>query len=373
MSYADLDPMAGRAGRLDCVCAPGEEGTSQTGEGLLRLAVGFGLAILAQTLVLAALPVAAAVIAPRPALIGLPYAITLAGAALATFPASFLLDAFGRRAAFSLGASIGIAGGLLAGWAALHREFAALCVGALWLGLAHGFALFYRHAAAASAAGPRGGAFVFAGGALAALAAPSILQAANTFAGPMADAATLAAAGAVDLVALVIAVTLPHALARRRAVEAAVPRVSGFAAATALGALAWFVMTALMAGAASALIGCGAAAAAVGGVIAWHLVAMYLPAALIRLTGAALPQWATLTAGGLLIAGGAAVFAAGASVASVGAALMAAGMGWSLVNAGLLQWLYASGPPTRLMLAAHDFALLGAAFGGALAAPLLRL
>jgi hypothetical protein len=368
-----LDPMAGRAGRLDCVCAPGEEGTSTSGEGLLRLAVGFGLAILAQTLVLAALPVAAAVIAPRPALIGLPYAITLAGAALATFPASFLLDSFGRRAAFSLGASLGIAGGLLAGWAALHREFAALCVGALWLGLAHGFALFYRHAAAASAAGPRGGAIVFAGGALAALAAPSILQLAGDLAGPMADAATLAAAGAVDLIALIIAVTLPHALSPLRKAEAAAPKISGFAAATALGALAWFLMTALMAQAAPTLVGCGAAAAAIGGVIAWHLVAMYAPAAVIRLTGAALPQWAALAAGGVLLGGGAAVFAAGASVASVGAALMAAGVGWSLVNAGLLQWLYAGGAPSRLMLAAHDFALLGAAFCGALAAPLLRL
>ena len=102
MSYADLDPAAGRAGRLDCVCAPGEEGKG--GEALARLTTGFGLAILAQTLVLAALPLAAAAVAPRPSLAGLPYALTLLGAALATFPASFLLDAFGRRAAFSLGA-----------------------------------------------------------------------------------------------------------------------------------------------------------------------------------------------------------------------------------------------------------------------------
>lgn len=155
MSAADLDPIAGRIGRLDCVCAPGDERGSRGGEGLARLAAGFGLAILAQTLVLAALPLAAASSAPRPALAGLPYAIALLGAALATFPASYLLDAFGRRAAFALGASLGVAGGFLAGWAALHRQFPILCIGALWLGLAHGFALFYRHAAATSAAGPR--------------------------------------------------------------------------------------------------------------------------------------------------------------------------------------------------------------------------
>ena len=98
MSYAELDPIAGRMGRLDCVCAPGDERGSGGTEGLARLAVGFGLAILAQTLVLAALPLAASAKAPRPALAGLPYAICLLGAALATFPASYLLDAFGRRA-----------------------------------------------------------------------------------------------------------------------------------------------------------------------------------------------------------------------------------------------------------------------------------
>ena len=41
----------------------------------------------------------------------------LLGAATATFPASFLLDAFGRRAALALGASLGIAGGLIMAWA----------------------------------------------------------------------------------------------------------------------------------------------------------------------------------------------------------------------------------------------------------------
>jgi hypothetical protein len=368
MNVSDIDPIAGRMGRLDCVCAPGDERDSG-GEGIARLAIGFGLAILAQTLVLAALPLAAGVVAPRPALAGAPYAISLLGAALATFPASYLLDAFGRRAAFALGASLGVAGGLIAGWAAMHRNFPLLCLGALWLGLAHGFALFYRHAAATSAAGPRGGAVVFAGGALAALAAPSILQLAATLAGPFADAATLAAAGGADLFGIVIAVTLPHALAPMRKAQPAPVRSNAFVAVTGVGAVAWFAMTAVMAAAAPTLVGCGAAAAAVGGAIAWHLVAMYAPAAIIRFTGAALPQWAALGVGACLLAGGVAAFVTGGTVLSTASAMIAAGAGWSLVNAGLLQWLYAGGAPTRLQLALHDFALLGAATAGAILAP----
>lgn len=369
MSYADLDPAAGRAGRLDCVCAPGEDGRS--GEALARLTSGFGLAILAQTLVLAALPLASAAVAPRPALAGLPYALTLLGAALATFPASFLLDAFGRRAAFSLGASLGVAGGALSAWSAMRGLFAPLCVGALWLGLAHGFALFYRHAAAAGAQGPRGGAVVFAGGALAALLAPGVMFFAGEWAGPFADAATLAAAGLVDLVALIIAITLPHALAPQRAEPRPAPPISGFIAATIIGAIAWFVMTLIMARASPTLVACGVASAAVGGVIAWHLVAMYAPAAIIRFAGAEPQPAFALVAGLAILMTGAAVFSTGASASSIGFALACAGVGWSLANAGLMQWIYRDGAPTRLMLAGHDFALLSSALAGAMAAPLI--
>ncbi len=370
MSMIDLDQMAGRAGRLDCVCPP-EEAGRRASEGLWRLAAGFGLAVLAQTLVLAALPVSAAAIAPQPWLAGAPYALTLLGATLATFPAAFLVDSFGRRGALALGASLGIAGGALAAFASLHREFLLLCVGAFWLGVSNGFALFYRHAAAAGPSGARGGAFVFAGGAVAALAAPTLLQLASDHAGPFADAWALAAAGVVDLLALLVAIFLPHALARPREEASSQAGAGRFYIATALGALAWFAMTAMMARAASSLIGCGATASAVGGVIAWHLMAMYAPSALLRLSPWTPPAALTLGAGFALLAGGLALFVGSADTARIAVAMVAAGAGWSLANAGLLQVLYARGSPSRAMLAGHDFALFGAALAGAMAAPLV--
>mgnify|MGYP003344252687 CR=1 FL=1 len=51
--------------------------------------------------------------------------------------------------------------------ARLGALLAALCVGAFWLGLAQGFALFYRHVAAQGSA--RAALAVFGGGAFAAL------------------------------------------------------------------------------------------------------------------------------------------------------------------------------------------------------------
>ena len=364
-----VDHTVGRAGKLDCVCPPEEGGRAQ--DGLWRLAAGFGLSVLAQTLVLAALPISSMALAPSPGLAGAPYALTLLGAMAATAPASFLMDSFGRRGALALGASLGVAGGVLAAFAALHREFLLLCVGAFWLGVSNGFALFYRHAAAAGPTGARGGAVVFAGGAAAALLAPTLLQWANDVAGPLADAYALAAAGGVDLLALVVAVFLPHA--RGRAMETAAPQGGGaaFYGATALGAVAWFGMTAMMAGASTSLVGCGASAAAVGGVIAWHLLAMYAPAALLRLSPwTPGPGW-TLALGFGVLGAGFGLFVIGGDETRVAVALLASGAGWSLANAGLLQVLYAGPQPSRAMLAGHDFVLFGAALAGALVAPLL--
>ena len=103
----------------------------------------------------------------------------LIGAAVATFPASFLLDAFGRRASFALGASHGVAGGLVLAWALGANAFLPFCLGAFWLGVAQGFGLFYRHEAAMGG-GAMGRAMllgvVFGSGALAGLVGPAILM-----------------------------------------------------------------------------------------------------------------------------------------------------------------------------------------------------
>ncbi|MDE2578346.1 MAG: hypothetical protein KGL46_06050 [Hyphomicrobiales bacterium] len=369
MSLADLDNLAGRAGRLDCVCPAGAGEGVAARDNLIRLSAGFGLAILAQTLVLSALPLASQTLAPQPWLAGLPYALTLLGAAVATAPASLLLDSFGRRAAFALGASLGVAGGALAAIGAVRGMFAALCIGSLWLGFSNGFALFYRHAAAAGAAGPRGGALVFAAGALAALLAPLLMQAATSFGGPFVDGYALAMAGLADLLGLLVAIMLPHALAPAQQ-ESKAPGASGLAFVTAAGAAAWFVMTWVMARAAPSLVACGVATAAASGIVAWHLIAMYAPAAIARILSAPFQGAAGLT-GAALLATGAAVFGFGANASWISAGMLAAGAGWSLVNAWGLQRLYRDGRPGRGQLALHDFALLSAALCAALVAPLV--
>ncbi len=289
-----------RAGQLDCVCGPLASDAPRSRYDGSRLTIGFGLAVLAQALTLAALPIAGAKLAAQPVLANLPYAATLLGAALASLPASMLLDQFGRRAAFGLGAGLGSAGGLIAAVAIVRQQFGLLCLGALWIGVAQGFALFYRHAAAtAGAGGSRAALTTLAGGCAASVLAPGVIALCQFLYGPLADMALMLAIGVISFAALPFLLTLPHRLAE---IAEPVPvRGSGanFWLATGIAAAAWFIMARTMAGAPAAMAGCGLGATAIGGLVAWHLVAMYGPVAMASRFAA--PTRQTLSVGALLL------------------------------------------------------------------------
>ena len=216
--------------------------------GTALLAAGFALSVLAQVLTLGILPLAGLSLAPSRGLATLPYAAFYIGAALASLPAALLLDSFGRRAAFSLGGSLGAAGGLILVWALVSMHFGALVLGAFWLGIAGGFSLFYRHAAIP--VGGRGAGallIVFGAATLASLTAPTIAGLAEAFASPRIFAGTAAAASLAHVAALIATASLPYH--RRRKQE---PETTGsqewrlILLPTGIGTFGWFAMTALM-------------------------------------------------------------------------------------------------------------------------------
>lgn len=351
------DDAAFRAGQLSCAC-PASLPRADLSDHRGTLAVGFGLAVLAQALVLTVLPEQSRLMAPTVARIGWPFALLLIGAAVASFPAALLVDSFGRRAALALGASLGAAGGALAAFSIAKGNFFGLCLGAFWLGLAQGFALFYRHIAAQGSA--QGSFTVLAGGAGAALAAPLFV---STLASP--GAVLLAAAG-LHVAALGLSVRMPHLRGRMAAPVEREGATRSFWLATIAGAFAWFVMAAGMLHGPLTLAVCAAAPVFIGGAMGWHLFVMYGPAALAaRLPGlfATLP---TLALGLVALLAGAAVVYAGLSVLSVTLGLLAIGLGWGAINVAALRLLHEDARPSRAMLALHDVALLGAAAAGAL-------
>ncbi|PVE22102.1 hypothetical protein DC522_23000 [Microvirga sp. KLBC 81] len=363
-----------RAGRLDCLCEPIEaaDGTPDYG-GTALLAVAFALSVLSQVLTLTILPLAGLSLAPNAAWATLPYAAFYAGAAFASLPASLLLDAFGRRAAFSLGAGLGIAGGLLTAWSLLQWQFTGLALGAFWLGIASGFSLFYRHAAAPLGAKGTGAILlVFGAATLAGLFAPMVATFAESLAVPHALVGMAGAAALAHVGSLLATAALPYRRVRRMHAEAA--PLQGWQRIlwpSIVGALGWFAMTALMAATPVAMVGCGLGEA-VSGALASHVIAMYAPSlALAGLPKSVRPVLIALVGCILITVAAMAFLVSGTTMAfNVTAALL--GIGWSLVTMGTTLWIHQEGEPSRWLLGLHDGALLGSALLGALAAGLVN-
>lgn len=363
-----------RAGRLDCLCEPIEtaDGTPDHG-GTALLAIAFALSVLSQVLTLTILPLAGLSLAPSGAWATLPYAAFYAGAALASLPASFLLDAFGRRAAFSLGAGLGVAGGLLTAWSLLEWQFTGLVLGAFWLGIASGFSLFYRHAAAPLGARGAGSILlVFGAATIAGLFAPSVATFAESLAVPHALVGMAGAAALAHVGSLLATAALPYRAHRRPVMEAA--PLQGWRRLlwpSLVGALGWFAMTTLMGATPIAMVGCGLEDA-VSGAISWHVIAMYAPSlALAGLPKSVRPNWIAFGGCGL-IAGAALVFTLSAATAGFTLSAALLGIGWSLVTMGTTLWIHEDGEPSRLLLGLHDAILLGSALLGALAAGIVH-
>ncbi|MFG1479682.1 hypothetical protein V5F53_13630 [Xanthobacter sp. V4C-4] len=364
-----------RAGMLVCVCDPQfDPPANDNGPKAiptLGLALGFAFAVLAQTVASAALPLAGAMLAPAgqggdwPHATW-PFAAMLLGAALASFPASFLRDAFGRRTGFALGASLGIAGGALLAAALLRQQFAWACLGALWLGMAQGFSFFYRHEAAAASGRPTAAtAGVLAGGVLAALAGPTLAGFAESLAAPFFLVGAAGLAALAHALSLGVAVTLapdPPPVFRPKALAP----LQVIVGPTLLGGLAWFGMSLIMSGAPLALVGCGIGEAAVFGFIALHVAAMYAPAVPLALLGDRVPPLVLALVGLALVAAALPLQLMG-SAQAITVALVAVGAGWAVATVGCTGWLYRGGRPSRLALALHDGALFSCAILGAVA------
>ncbi len=369
-----MPPFAGpaRAGHLGCACP--EDGGLRLRKALPEgtLLTGFALVVLAQALTLGVLPLAGAMIAPRAALAGWPMAAFLLGAAAASFPASLLLDAFGRRAAFAIGAGLGVAGGLAIAHAILAQVFPLLLVGAAWLGAAQGFGMFYRHAAALGAAHGRSAAAIgrlLAAGAVAGLLGPLLAQGAEQLFLPYTLVGTALVATIAQLGVLAAAVLLPAASAVVTddiAEPAPAMGLRDLALPTLIGALAWAAMASSMVAAPLGLATCGVAVGSISGIVAWHVVAMYLPALAAGMLAERLGVVRLALAGAGIAVAAAVAAHASSGIIPLTAAFLAVGVGWSVATSATSAWLHRSATPARVHLAFHDGLLLLGATAGAL-------
>ena len=361
-----------RAGAVTCVCPPdaapaaGVPGRSARGMGWLT--VGAAASVLSQTLMYGLLPLVGGMYAPEPALVPVPLVALLIGAVAATFPASILRDAFGRRAAFALGASLGIAGGLVLAFGLTAAAFWPIVLGAFWIGVANGFALQYRHAAALGATpneAARSLSIVIGASAAIGLIAPTLAGFFETGLAPVLGAGTALLAASAHVVALGSAMVLPASDAEPVAAAPGEASGSNWLLPTAIAALAWLGMTAMMVHAPLGLAACGIGLPGTVGIVAWHVVAMYAPAGAVGVLAARLGIM-PVAYGGIAVMAAAGLAAAMLSGATaIAAALIVNGAGWSLATSAAVVALHRRAP-SRLAIAGHDATLLVAAVAGAM-------
>lgn len=106
-----------------------------------------------------------------------PVSAMVIGTAIATMPASWVMQHMGRRSGFTVGALVGLAGAIIAALSVWQLQFWTFAFGILLVGMYNGFAQLYRFAAADVADEkfrPKAISLVLAGGLVAAFLGPEI-------------------------------------------------------------------------------------------------------------------------------------------------------------------------------------------------------
>lgn len=141
------------------------------------LSINQALMITGNTLLVATAGLVGLALADDKSLATFPMAMQFLATMLTTIPASLLMQRYGRRPGFMLGAVFGIAGAITAAWAISNGNFTGFVLGVVMVGIFNGFGVYYRFAAVdVSVEGykTRAISLVMAGGVLAAIMGPNL-------------------------------------------------------------------------------------------------------------------------------------------------------------------------------------------------------
>lgn len=276
-------------------------------------------------------------LAPTPALATMPISMFVVGMALSTLPAGAIAQRYGRRTAFLVGTGCGVLVGILAGIAVVIGSFWLYCAATLFGGVYAAVVLSFRFAAADCVPAerrPRALSLVMAGGVLAGVIGPQLVNHTMYLWMPYMFAASYLAQAAVAALSalLLIGVRLPTptkveaAGGRPLGVIARQPR---FITAVICGVVSYLLMNFLMTAAPLAMQLCGLSQESSNLAIQWHVVAMYAPS---FFTGRLITRFGAprVVMTGLVLTGiSAAVGLTGVDVAHFWITLIVLGVGWN--------------------------------------------
>jgi MFS family permease len=281
-------------------------------------------------------------LAPDKRLATLPITAGVVGGALTTFFASLLMQRIGRRAGFTLGALLGVAGAALCSLSLVGSSFVGFCVGSLLFGAYNAFGGYYRFAAAEAAEpGQQARAIsqVLVGGLVGGILGPfTSLHTKGIFATAyLGSYLSLFAFLALVLAFLPFVVVPPPASTvstdKARSLGA-IARDPVFFVAVLAAAFGYGVMSLLMTATPLAMGACGHPYEDAATVISSHVIAMFAPS---LVTGRLIERFgvlAVMLVGVVLNLACVAIALAGIDVPHFLGALVLLGVGWNFLYVG---------------------------------------
>ncbi|RGE40591.1 MFS transporter [Comamonas testosteroni] len=300
----------------------------------------------------------------------LPVSIYQLGLALSTLPAAWIMNRMGRRAAYVLGALLGVISGVVAAQGIAHSNFITFCIGTALAGFYAACVQSYRFAATdlvPASEQAKAISRVMVGGLVAAIIGPQVvIWTRDALPGaPFAGSFYSQAALALLALPLLMGLRLPPPQAKAVTGEARplgeIARTPQFIVACAAGVVSYGLMAFLMTAAPMAMVGCGHSVGEAAMGIQWHVLAMFVPS---FFTGKLIARYGKrpITALGLLMIGAAGLLALmGLDIFHFWGSLILLGVGWNFGFIGATAMLTESYRPAERakVQAFNDFLVFG--------------
>ncbi|OYX23882.1 MAG: MFS transporter [Rhodobacterales bacterium 32-66-7] len=297
---------------------------------------------------------AGASLAPSVCWATLPISMTVIGSMLTATPISAVMQRFGRRTGFAIGAFGGALGAAVGALGLATGNFALFCLGGFFSGIYMSAQGFYRFAAADTASEafrPKAISWVMAGGLLSAVFGPQIVKlTAEGMAVPFLG--TYLAVIGLNLVGvfLFLGIDIPKPVAASPGSAAGrtrreLLRTPTIAVAMVCATVSYALMNLVMTSSPLAVVGCGFQTRNAADVVTAHVLAMYAPS---FVTGHIIARYGAervIALGLTILAGAGAVAIAGVELGNFFGALILLGIGWNFGFIGATTMLTAAQRP----------------------------